>query len=429
MTRDELDALRVIAVSQRQCQSRRGGKGCSDARHHANPHAVRPAGFEFFSGAGEDGRISALQPYDAFSRKREFDEKRVDILLPAGAAMALLADKDAPRLAPGEFEHRSGDEPVVEDHVGSLQFADRLQGQELGVARPCADNHHFALRPLPFARGDVPGKFFELRKTLVLLALADEGDIRKPLPEVAPRRPRRRDDGKLLPKRLGRRTPSREGLRQDGFDAAADRLAEHGRTAVGGDRHDNRRAVDDGAELEVAIGGLVDHVDERATAARSSREARCLLAVCLGDGNCGAVEIGRIPGAENEVDHIAVGGNESGEFRRRIGAIDADLGAGGGKKLGLPGNRVALAGDDGKPSRKVEEDRELGQRREAGGTGLDGRDVTGHRAGSRVERAAEGAAFKGPVRAWKSAPFAVFATCFARIRKAPNRSSLRRRLA
>jgi hypothetical protein len=71
----------------------------------------------------------------------------------------------------------------------------------------------------------------------------------------------------------------RKAARDQRFELGADRLAEHRRGAVGGDADHQRRAVDDGAEGEVAELRLVDDVDRnaaaRAAAAKAPRPRRC----------------------------------------------------------------------------------------------------------------------------------------------------------
>ena len=78
--------------------------------------------------------------------------------------------------------------------------------------------------------------------------------------------------------------PAREARRQQRLDARADGLAEHRRGAVRRDADDQRRAVDDGAELEGAKAGPVDHVDGHAGAARGAEDAGGFVLV-RGGGN------------------------------------------------------------------------------------------------------------------------------------------------
>src|SRR3546814_6243293 len=68
-----------------------------------------------------------------------------------------------------------------------------------------------------------------------------------------------------FPRRLG---PAGEPQRQHALDAGTDRLAEHRRSTVRRDGEDHRRAVDDGAKLEVAKLRLIDDVDRRSRLAR-----------------------------------------------------------------------------------------------------------------------------------------------------------------
>src|SRR3546814_4995457 len=95
------------------------------------------------------------------------------------------------------------------------------------------------------------------------------------------------------PRRLG---PAGEPQRQHALDAGTDRLAEHRRSTVRRDGEDQRRAVDDGAKLEVAKLRLIDDVDRRSRLARGGDEAQRLAAVGnIGDGQRGAPQVRRWP--------------------------------------------------------------------------------------------------------------------------------------
>ena len=67
------------------------------------------------------------------------DHQGVDVVLPAGGAMAGLADQQAPGLAPGEVEDLGRHEVVEQDHVGRAQRPHRLEGEQLRVAGAGAD--------------------------------------------------------------------------------------------------------------------------------------------------------------------------------------------------------------------------------------------------------------------------------------------------
>jgi len=112
-----------------------------------------------------------------------------------------------------------------------------------------------------------------------------------------------------LPRRL---RPARKASGNQRFQLGPDGLAEHRRRAVGRNADDQRRAVDDRAEGEIAKCELVDHVDRDAGHARCARKTRGLL-VCFEGSHCdrGAGEIARLPAAQMNEDRALrwVGGN------------------------------------------------------------------------------------------------------------------------
>ena len=89
--------------------------------------------------APEHHGIAALEANDPLALPGEFDHQRDDSILLAGGLVAALADGNFLGLAPRHLDDRRRDEIVIEDDVGALQQAQRLQRQKLGIARPRAD--------------------------------------------------------------------------------------------------------------------------------------------------------------------------------------------------------------------------------------------------------------------------------------------------
>ena len=76
--------------------------------------------------------------------------------------VGLLADIDALGLPPHQIHHAFVGEPVVEHDIGLLHQAKGAEGQEIGIARPRADQIDLAARRLGALRGrafDRAGKF------------------------------------------------------------------------------------------------------------------------------------------------------------------------------------------------------------------------------------------------------------------------------
>ena len=110
--------------------------------------------------------------------------------------------------------------------------------------------------------------------------------------------------------------------RDQRLDLGADRLAENRRSAVGRDADDERRAVDDRAEREIAKGRPVDDVDRHAGGAGGSGEARGFRVVgAFGDGDGGAGAIGRRPRTlVNDNSAGAADSSQARAFLRRASA-------------------------------------------------------------------------------------------------------------
>jgi hypothetical protein len=109
---------------------------------------VRDAGFvergHFFGGAAEDERIAALEADHTAAGAGVLDHQRVDFVLGDGLCAAALADVDDFGARRGELENGLRDEIVVEDHVGGLDEAQRLDGEQVGIAGAGADEINFA---------------------------------------------------------------------------------------------------------------------------------------------------------------------------------------------------------------------------------------------------------------------------------------------
>ena len=99
---------------------------------------VNPSG-ELCRAAPGGERIAVREVNDMAARtdmgKDQLHDRRLARRLPSAAAVNI----EAARLASGKREDARIDEPVVEDDVGVLQDAQRLQGQKIGIAGTGAD--------------------------------------------------------------------------------------------------------------------------------------------------------------------------------------------------------------------------------------------------------------------------------------------------
>jgi hypothetical protein len=163
---------------------------------------------------------------------------------------------------------------------------------------------------------------------------------------------------------LRSRRPSRKTLGQQHLELGADGLSEDGRGAVGGNSDDQRRAVDNGAEREVAECRLVDDVDGYGGLARGPREAsRVRFVGKRTDRHSGSFKVARDPGAL--VQHNRSARRSGGECAQLCGnllGIDVDVRPGRRQQLRLPGRRGTAAGQHRAFTAKRKEDRQARDR-------------------------------------------------------------------
>ena len=310
-----------LAVGERETEPARRALRCADAGHHLDRNAGRAAGRKLLAGATENQRIAALQTHHVFAGLGERHHQRIDLVLLAGGRAAGLADQHLLGLAPGEVENFRRHQVVDQDHIGRLQGAYRAQREQLRIAGPGTNQRDRAAvgRGTAVARARDEGVEIGLRRFAVGMG---EGMRGENAPEAAPA-------GKAEPRCLHRvppaprrRSPARKAARNERFQARADRLREHRCAAVGRHADDKRRAVDDGAEGEVAIGRLVDDIDRDAGLARGARKTLSLLVALESTDRDGcAGEVRGLPVAQVNDDRALrrVGGHREhlvGKFAR-----------------------------------------------------------------------------------------------------------------
>ncbi len=99
---------------------------------------------QLFAAAPEDEGIAALQAHDAPALLRVLDQQSVDFFLRAADVAGGLAHADPRGIAPRQIEHRRRHQAIVQNHIGVLQRAQRLQGQEFRIAGAGAHQSHLA---------------------------------------------------------------------------------------------------------------------------------------------------------------------------------------------------------------------------------------------------------------------------------------------
>ena len=93
----------------------------------------------FLAAAAEQEGIAALQPDDPAAAARQTDQQGVDLRLRHMMVARDLAGEDPHGSGRDQRQDRLGDKLVVDNHIGRLQDAQRLQRQQLRVTRAGAD--------------------------------------------------------------------------------------------------------------------------------------------------------------------------------------------------------------------------------------------------------------------------------------------------
>ena len=143
---EEGDAGRFVTVGERHLEIGGAAEPGGDAGNDRIGDAGRAQRFDLFAAAAEHEGIAALQPHHALAGLRGLDHALVDgVLADAGLADA-AADRNARGVAADAVENFRRDQLVVEDDVGILQRAQRLDGEKIGIAGTGADQRDRAFR-------------------------------------------------------------------------------------------------------------------------------------------------------------------------------------------------------------------------------------------------------------------------------------------
>ncbi len=363
---DVLHPARHGPVGERNAKARRRAAGGGDAGHDFAGDASRTDFRHFLGEPAENGGVAALQAHHALAAQRHLDDQLRNVFLVAGFAVAALADRDALRFAPREVQDRIRHKVVVEHHVGGLEQPHRLHRHQLRIARPRTDEGHRACR-----RG--LGEVARQRQHVLPVRIGrcavgrDQGRGGETLPERAARAERQREIADQRTPGLRRLRPALEAGRDRRLYPHADGLPEHRSRAIGRNADDQRRAVHHRAELHVAEGRAVHHVDRHAgEARRAGKRLRFAVSGDIGDGQRRAADHLRRPGFGHEMD-------PAGFVRRpvvhqpvqRLAAarcVEFDIRARRRQQLRLPGDAVGGSSQDHAPSGELVEQRQGGKR-------------------------------------------------------------------
>ena len=129
----------AVAVGQRAANGSGRGKGGGDAGNNLKWNAGFGQRGHLFGGAAEDKRIAALEADDAAAGAGVLDHQRVDFFLRDGLHAAALAHIDDLGGGRRQIKNRLRNKVVVQNEVGGLNEAQRLDGQQLRVTGAGAD--------------------------------------------------------------------------------------------------------------------------------------------------------------------------------------------------------------------------------------------------------------------------------------------------
>ena len=171
-----------------------------------------------------------------------------------------FADANQLGIAAHQLENRLGHQMIVENHVRLLDRLQATQGQQPGIARSSPYQNNFTR----FAFGLIQlilQRLFRLR-SVARHHQAGEATGKDPLPKAATRFGGRQTGFQMVAPvaRRFRQTP--EVRRQQRFDFFAQNARQHRRFPAGGDRHQQRRTVDDRRENKRAQRLVIHHVDQ-----------------------------------------------------------------------------------------------------------------------------------------------------------------------
>ena len=93
----------------------------------------------FLIEAPKHQRVAGLETHDPASRGGERHHQVVDVTLLARAAVTLLANVNTLRTRCGQCKHLCRDQLIVQDDIRLLQRTQRLEGQQIRVARTGTD--------------------------------------------------------------------------------------------------------------------------------------------------------------------------------------------------------------------------------------------------------------------------------------------------
>lgn len=201
---------------------------------------------QLFAAAAEDKRIAPFQAHHGFTRFGGVNQHLVSVVLRHRVLASPFADADLLRVATDQLAHAVGDQMVVEHHVRVLQHLQAAQRQEPGIARPCPHQNDLPARAagvIQFVLED-----FLRRRLITGMHQAGKAAAKHALPEATAFRYAGQARFKVVAPEAGFFRHAPEAGRQQRFDFFTQHARQHRCGTAGGDRHQQRRTVNDRRE-------------------------------------------------------------------------------------------------------------------------------------------------------------------------------------
>ena len=275
----EGDAQRLVAIGQRHLELRRRAEPCGNSGNHRIGDAGVAQRLDLLAAAAEDEGIAALQPHRALAGFRGIDQQLVDRVLPDAGLADAATDRNARGVAADAIKNFGRDQFVVEHDVGILQRAQRLDGQQIRIARPRADQRDVAFG---LAVCDAPAKADGIVDAFSAPSASSlrPASTNSPIGPSITRSQKRRRSGEFGDAGMNRLAPAADeageiadARGQHRFDALAHTARDHRRRAAGADRDHDVAAIDDRRKDEGGMREVVHHVDGKARGLRPRRHA------------------------------------------------------------------------------------------------------------------------------------------------------------
>ena len=187
---------------------------------------------------------------------------------------------------------------VVEHDVGVLQRAQRLDGEQIRIARAGADQRHPALGLALLIRAGECGRIGDRLQRLggFVLAPGEHQRADRAVDHALPEAAAQRKFGNARMHRLAEAADEAGEIadprRQHRLDALAHAARHHRRGAAGADRDHDIAAIDDGGKDESRMREVVHHIDGQADRLRPRRHRNADVAGTRTEDRNDAAEIG-----------------------------------------------------------------------------------------------------------------------------------------